>query len=476
MRLVKHWPFRPSGETASKRGVPRSSRQIYWMLGTLLFCIIAIFLYTNRRLLRSAVPVSVERAVAGRVSAGEMQSVSDGQVLFQASGWIEPDPYMTRASSFVEGLVSEVHVLNGQSVKKGDALAKIDDRNLRLAVAASEAGLKALQRELAVAVERRKLAAKEASLAEKKLSTTQAELSRLALTADVMRRSGDTVPFLHREDARLARDRQEKAVQEVMAEIDARQSGVSVMQAEEDVVRRRIENHQAVLSKLQLDLERSTIRSPLDGIVQKVYARVGNKVMLAGDSMDSPTIADLYDPLKLQVRVDVALADAGGLEVGMPTQVATDILPGVQLKGKVTSIVGQADLAKNTLQAKVQLLEPSLKLRPEMLARVEFMPLPSKAKDKEDAQASTIQQALVHAYIPEKALGKISGQQTDVWVVNGEKEIAEKRSIKLGSKKIEGWREVVDGINPGDLVIVSDPSPLAPGTRIRIASPKTEHP
>ena len=55
------------------------------------------------------------------------------------------------------------------------------------------------------------------------------------------------------------------------------------------------------------------------------------------------------------MRVDVALADASQLHVGQRAEISSDVLPQVQLSGIVTRIEGQADLNRNTLQAKVSI-------------------------------------------------------------------------------------------------------------------------
>lgn len=421
-----------------------------------------LFLYTNRQWLYPSVEVVVQRAVAAKVSLQDFQSSSPEKVLFQASGWIEPEPYMIKTASFVEGLVSEVMVLNGQIVLRGDVLATLDDKNLKLAISEAEADLAAMQSELKVISERIKVASKEAILIHKKQATAEAELIRLQRISDIMQKSVESL--LQKEDARLNVERQRKVIQEVVSELDLREASVLVIKEEENALRQKIESKKASLSKIRLDLERTVIRSPIEGIIQKVYVRVGQKVMLSGDNMDSATIADLYDPKRLQVRVDVALADAGGLEIGMPCQVLTDILPGVKFAGIVTSIVGQADLAKNTLQTKVKLADPHWRLRPEMLARVEFMPLVKKA----EVSHAKSTESMIHAYVPENALVKTINKQTEIWVVSRDGLTAEKRTVTLGNGQSQGWREIREGVNPGEWVICSNQSILLPGSRVSV--------
>jgi multidrug efflux pump subunit AcrA (membrane-fusion protein) len=59
-------------------------------------------------------------------------------MLFQASGWIEPDPLPVKATALIDGVIDEVRVLEGQFVKKGETLATLVDDDARLALAAAD--------------------------------------------------------------------------------------------------------------------------------------------------------------------------------------------------------------------------------------------------------------------------------------------------------------------------------------------------
>src|SRR5690606_26056403 len=103
--------------------------------------------------------------------------------------------------------------------------------------------------------------------------------------------------------------------------------------------------------------------------VLRLHAMPGQKRMLGMDDENSSTIAILYDPAKLQVRVDVPLADAAGLKIGQKVRIHCGLLPDREFQGEVTRISGEADLQRNTLQAKVRIVDPVEELRPEMLCR-----------------------------------------------------------------------------------------------------------
>jgi RND family efflux transporter MFP subunit len=426
--------------------------------------VVLLFLYANRDGLRPALAVSGVRAVALRLSAQEQAARPSGQVLFQASGWIEPDPYPVKATSFVEGIVSEVRFLDGQFVHRGDVLVVLDDQNLRLAIAQAEVEVAALEGDLRVLGQRIVEAEREIALAGERLATARAEMDRLQRQSEILHRAGEAIPLIQREDARLAVERQRNAVQEAVREQELRAAAAAVARAEEEAQRHKVAGRRSMLARLRLDLERTAIRSPIEGMVQRVQVQVGQMVQPSSDAMDAATVATLYDPARLQVRVDVALADAGALAVGMPTQVTTEVLPNVRLAGRVTSVAGQADLAKNTLQAKVGLLEPHVSLRPEMLARVEFLPMP-----RADDAAAAGELGMVHALVPESALDKLVENRAEVWVAAAEGTVAEVRQVVLGHVRMAGWREVREGVNPGEIVITSNHTRLKVGRRTKVA-------
>mgnify|MGYP003574624666 FL=1 len=101
-------------------------------------------------------------------------------MIFQASGWVEPDPYPVKATALIDGVVETVEVLEGQIVESGQLLATLiaDDARLDLDTAESkltswqaqaagheqqiavvEAEMKSLARQVAAAAARRDEAA-----------------------------------------------------------------------------------------------------------------------------------------------------------------------------------------------------------------------------------------------------------------------------------------------------------------------------
>jgi RND family efflux transporter MFP subunit len=169
----------------------------------------------------------------------------------------------------------------------------------------------------------------------------------------------------------------------------------------------------------------------------------------------------LYDPLRLQVRVDVPLAQAARLAPGQPAEATVDVLADRVFRGRVTRIVHEADAQKNTIQIKVAIDEPSGEIKPEMLTRVRvYVPSDSSA-------TNTHQEGLL---IPENMVSSVQGNETVVWIVNGSQQRAEPRTIRLGESRTGRWRHVADGLRPGDRVVIGPTDSFKPGQRVRVVS------
>lgn len=384
-----------------------------------------------------------------------------GDLLFQASGWIEADPYPIRATALTDGVVRAVHVLEGETVETGQKLATLIQQDAQLMLADREAGLAAARAAVDNAAARRTGA--EAALAAVEARITAAR-ARLAEQTDESRRltraGSEAVQARHIEQAALR-------VQALAAELAALEAArnehrAAITAAETALTRARSEATaaEARRDEAALALERTVIRSPVDGVIQQLHAAPGKKKLLRMDGLESATIATLYQPEHLQARIDVPLETAAQLQVGQPVRIRTNFLPETTFNGRVTRIVGQADLQRNTLQAKVALLDPDPRLRPEMLCRAEFLPPDRAGPDTNDPAARTGNGSggTVRLFAPEAGLVDRQGREARAWIlVDGNERLAS-RTLQLGTERRNGHIEVLSGLKPGDRLVL-DPDP-----------------
>jgi RND family efflux transporter MFP subunit len=213
---------------------------------------------------------------------------------------------------------------------------------------------------------------------------------------------------------------------------------------------------QAARYEAALRLARMEIRSPADGIVMQRLAGPGDKLVMNMDDAHSAHAVRLYDPKHLQVRVDIPIADAAKVGVGQEAKIVVAVAPDKTFDGKVTRIVNEADIQKNTLQVKVAITNPSTDLKPEMLARVRFA----------TSDATTRPSASQTVFAPLELIHR-TGDSAMAWVVDPKRGVANHRTIQLGQTQQDDWILVISGLAPGDQLI-SDNENLRDGQRVRV--------
>ncbi len=480
-----------------------------------------LLLESGAEALRPATPVTVRPVVFDRSQpepeaaplpqSGAQPARPGGQAV-QAAGWLEPDPFVIAATALADGIVAEALALEGDYVEEGQTLATLVDADARLALARAEADLGAREAEVAVAqaglaaaegdwehpVEReRAVASARASvaLAEAELaqlpSMIAAEEALLARDEEELKRAREALAQRAASDLEVIRLEQAVAAQAATVEsmrlreailLAQRDGFAAELAAAERNAELRIDERRALdgaraavtaaeaaaaqaraaRDEAQLRLERMVIRAPISGFVQRRLKAPGDKVMLGMDDPHSSHIAHLYDPEKLQARVDVPLADAAQIFAGQECEVVVEALPDVTFAGEVTRITHEADVQKNTLQVKVRVIDPSPVLRPEMLTRVKFLPA---GRASGSAAAPAEDQPVL---VPEAAI-EGSGGSARVWVVRDRRSgagVVRAAPVSIISTS-DGWAKVRGVLRPGDLLAM-EPAGLEDGERVRM--------
>ncbi|MGB6221458.1 efflux RND transporter periplasmic adaptor subunit [Haloferula sp.] len=432
---------------------PRRSRAWLLPLGILLgFALLFIILFRDRLLPATPVASASVIAIPGETETTSPTPDRNSPVIFQATGWVEPDPWSVKATALIDGVVETVHVLEGQLVEQGELLATLiaDDSKLALNAAEQELSRREAARDahcagiLTTIEEMKGIQAQEKSA----LAVRDAAKDRL----DRLERSG-TRAVSERDivDARLDYERVSALVRAAESKVTEIAARLNEMSYETVSMEHMIQAGQVAVDQAALALSRTEIRAPISGRVLRLLAAPGQKRMLGMDDPESSTIAILYDPEKLQVRVDVPLADASQLQINQAARIRCSLLPDQSFHGKVTSIVGQADIQRNTLQAKVLIEDPDDALRPEMLCRVEFL----QARNGGDT-ATTHGLTL---WIPEAS---IEGNR--VWVIDPDSKRVSAREVTLGAKS-EDRQQVLSGLRPGERIVLN-PSGLKNNQRV----------
>jgi len=251
---------------------------------------------------------------------------------FVASHYVTTDNAYVGASvaqinSQVSGPLARVAVDDTQQVHRGDVLVVIDDSDARLAVARAQADYQhTLQRVSQYYAQRDGAAA-----------TVQARVTDVTRTADDYDRRKNLAELgaISREQLSNARSAAEAAQANLMA---ARES----LQAQSEMVKGvGIANHpetvaaRAALEKAQLDLSRTVIRAPIDGIVAQRKAQVGQSVQPGQALMTVSPIAQAY------VDANFKEGQLSDVRVGQPVTLTSDLYGSKTVfHGKVTGMGG----------------------------------------------------------------------------------------------------------------------------------------
>lgn len=214
------------------------------------------------------------------------------------------------------------------------------------------------------------------------------------------------------------------------AEASARnaQQAVSAAESEVDKHRTHLEEFLNVPAKEGAGTDFVPVLSPANAVVLERAASAGSVVEMG------QTLFTISDLSSLWLIAAVQETDARAIRKGGLVDVRVNAFPDQQLRGTVLSIGESVDPATRTLQVRVLVPNPALRLRPEMFASIAF---------------PTAQQ-LESVLIPDSAVQEVNGQRVVfVEVAPAEYEV---RPVDLGSN-LSGKQQVRGGLRPGEKVV-----------------------
>jgi HlyD family secretion protein len=296
---------------------------------------------------------------------------------------------MVLVGSQVSGTIMQLEADFNTTVRKGQVIARIDPALFEAAVSQARADLQAAQsvvrnQEAQVQQARSNVANAKAAAAEAKAQTAKAmvavadakrtlarqnELFARNLVAEADR---DTAQTAH--DAALAQYDAALAHEEAMHEaIDAAEAQCRVQEATLDTAREQVKQKEAAVAQAQINLDHTTIRSPVDGVVVNRAVDVGQTVAA---TLQAPTLFTIAQDLtKMQVETSVDEADIGRIHRNTPVTFTVDAFPGEVFPGEISQIRKAPQVAQNvvTYTVVVAVSNPSGTLLPGMTANVKFV-------------------------------------------------------------------------------------------------------
>lgn len=294
-----------------------------------------------------------------------------------------------QVGSQVSGIIQKLFVDYNSPVTENQIIAQIDPAPFETRVnqaRASLAGTKAAVQVAEATVQNNK-AAVETARANAESSKANVEKSKVALTdarrtlernRELIRQSLiaqselDTAQTAHDSGVsqlRLAESQSDAS----LGQIKSATAQARLAEAQYGAALAQVEQAKATLQAAELDLEHTTIRSPVNGIVVSRNVDVGQTVAA---SLQAPTLFLIAQDLtQMQVDTNVSEADVGRISVGQTATFTVDAYPNAPFTGKVVQVRNAPITIQNvvTYDAVVQVANPEMRLKPGMTANVSFL-------------------------------------------------------------------------------------------------------
>src|SRR5688572_25495653 len=352
---------------------------------------------------RSGVEVQTVRAsfVPGGTSAG-------GAPILTASGYVVARRKAV-VSAKIQGRLADLRVEEGDRVREGELIARLESRDYEAQVHRAQA---LLQR-------------------------AQADLS---------------------ENERLLRQARDLAAQQIASrdQVDVAESRVRVAQA-------AVAQARAEIGFARAQMQDTRILAPFTGTVVKKMAEVGESVAPIPPgvnlSTSSGAIVALADLDTLEVEADVSESNVARLGPEQPAEVTVEAFPDKRYRAVLRQVIPTADRTKATVQVKVTIQDKDRNLKPEMSAKVTFLAPASAPAPAGQAPAAPAVTVAREAVVTRDA-------QPVVFVVSAEGR-AERRPVVTGAET-RGQVVVRSGLRGGENVVLRPPEALRGGETVRI--------
>lgn len=266
---------------------------------------------------------NVTKIATGKAVRQDLIAVVNG------TGQIKPKTYVNiGATSF--GRITHLYVKEGDHVKAGATLAKVESVQPEATVTAQQATIAASRTDIASFLAAEKTA--QANIAQGKADLEQKKLDF------------DRSQALYNEKLIAKQDFDAKKAAYDMSAATLDQREAALAQAVAQTQSQRGHMDQAVASqRSNFDaLDKTISRAPFDGLVTNVPVREGETVVVGIQNAEGSTLMTLADMSVITAEVKVDETDIVNISMNQPADVTVDALPGRIFKGHVTEVGDQA--------------------------------------------------------------------------------------------------------------------------------------
>ncbi len=341
-------------------------------------------------------------------------------------------PLRVSVGAVITERVARIPVDEGQSVRSGDVLIVLDDRDERAALAQAQAAVEQAEAKL------RQLREVGLPAAEQALAQADANVKlarqQYARNQELMAKGFISQSAL--DDARRNLDVAESQLKTARLQVESNApTGSDYLMA-----RTALAQAQATLGAANAKLEQTVIRAPAAGVLIARNVEAGDVVQPGKELMA------LAPTGETQIVVQIDEKNLAQLELGQKALASADAYPRERFAAELFYINPGIDALRGSVEVKLRVPEPPPYLRQDMTVSVDIV----------------VARHAAAVVIPSEAVRDAAGAHPWVLAVEGGRAV--RRPVKLGLKG-EGRIEVVEGLTPGERVVAG--TAVSPGDRVR---------
>lgn len=287
-------------------------------------------------------------AAQNKAPTFKLASIEKGPITAAVSATGTLNPVVSvQVGSQVSGQIKDILVDFNSPVKAGQLIARLDPETYRQRVIQAQADTEAARANLTM--QQADVLRVQANLAD-----TQRDYARKKLLVEKK--------FISPAD-----------LDKAQTTFDAAAASLRVAQAQALSGAAQVRQRQALLAQAQVDLSRTEIRSPVDGVVVKRSVDTGQTVAA---SLQAPELFIIAKNLTdMQVETSVDEADVGRIQPGQSVSFTVDAFPGQHFAGQIKQVRKAASIVSNVVSytVVVSAANPDLLLLPGMTANVRII-------------------------------------------------------------------------------------------------------
>jgi HlyD family secretion protein len=343
-----------------------------------------------------------------------------------------------RAPDAGRGLVLMNLIASGTAVKKGDVVAQIDAQavldhidDISASIIQAESDVKKRRAEQAIDWEN----------LQQSIRVTKSEMEKAKLDASAAEIRTD----VDREILKLSVEEAEAKYKQQLADLKTQQRAFD---SEIKILEITLQRHRNHRERHQADVQKFTLRAPMDGlaVMQTIYRRGQMGQIQEGDEVSpGQPFMRVVNLASMQVDASVSQTESEDLRLNQDVKVHFDAFPDLVLKGKVFSVGAIATAGFRSSGQYVRTIPVHLSFDNTD---------PRVIPDLTVSGDVTLERKANVITLPLEAIHEGKGGTSVVYVWKGDQ--TEMRKVKLGITSAT-TAEIVEGVNAGDVVLLSAP-------------------